>query len=107
LQKHKIIANSEFISLKIGKKLFIPLMALGLFTIVYWIIGEHYGSGDLRGYLLVQFLPMLIMPIILLSFKRKSAKAYWYLLLFYVFAKLFEYFDGQIFELFGFINARQ
>jgi hypothetical protein len=39
--------------------------------------------------------------IILLSFKRKSAKAYWYLLLFYVFAKLFEYFDGQIFELFG------
>jgi hypothetical protein len=42
------IVISEFISLKIGKKLFIPLMALGLFTIVYWIIGEHYGSGDLR-----------------------------------------------------------
>jgi hypothetical protein len=48
------------------------LLALGLFTIVYWIIGEHYGSGDLRGYLLVQFLPMLIMPIILLSFKRST-----------------------------------
>jgi hypothetical protein len=27
------IVISEFISLKIGKKLFIPLMALGLFTI--------------------------------------------------------------------------
>jgi hypothetical protein len=50
-------------------------MALGLFTIVYWIIGEHYGSGDLRGYLLVQFLPMLIMPIILLM-KITRAKKY-------------------------------
>jgi hypothetical protein len=65
--------------------------------IIYWIVGEGYGSGDLRGYILVQFLPMLITPIILLNFKRKSAKAYWYLLLFYVFAKLFEHFDGQIF----------
>jgi hypothetical protein len=41
-----------------------------LFTIVYWIIGEHYGSGDLRGYLLVQFLPMLIMPIILRQLEK-------------------------------------
>jgi hypothetical protein len=48
---------------------------------------------------------MLITPIILLNFKRKSAKAYWYLLLFYVFAKLFEHFDGQIFGLFGFISG--
>ncbi|VVH50563.1 hypothetical protein BPUTSESOX_1189 [uncultured Gammaproteobacteria bacterium] len=99
------IVISEFISLKIGKKLFIPLVALGLFTIIYWIVGESYGSGDLRWYILVQFLPMLITPIILLNFKRKSAKAYWYLLLFYVFAKLFEHFDGQIFELFGFISG--
>jgi hypothetical protein len=45
---------------------------------------------------------MLITPIILLNFKRKSYNAYWYLLLFYVFAKLFEHCDGQIFELFGF-----
>jgi hypothetical protein len=39
---------SVFISLKIGKTLFIPLVALGLFTIIYWIVGESYGSGDLR-----------------------------------------------------------
>lgn len=99
------IVISEFINLKIGKKMFPFLLALGLFSIIYWIIGESYGLGDLRLYVLVQFLPMLIIPIILLTFKNSSAKGYWYLLLAYFLAKLFEYFDTQTFELLGFISG--
>jgi hypothetical protein len=90
---------AEFINLKIGKTLFPWLLVLGVLSIVYWIIGEYNQAGDLRFYALIQFLPMLIIPIILLTFKQPSASGYWYLLLAYALAKVFEYFDSQIFEL--------
>lgn len=101
------IVISEFIDLKVGKKLFPVLLALGLISIVYWIIGELSGVGDLRLYVLVQFLPMLIIPIILFSFKSQSndAKPYWYLLAGYLLAKAFEYFDVQVFTLLDAISG--
>jgi len=101
------IVISEFIDLKVGKKLFPVLLALGLTSIIYWIIGELYGVGDLRLYALVQFLPMLIIPIILLNFKSQSnnTKPYWYLLAGYLLAKVFEYFDAQVFTLLDVISG--
>ena len=94
------IVISEFVHLEIGKKLFPYLLFIGLASITYWIVGELNGAGDLRLYGLVQFLPMLIIPIILLSFQNKSHKvsAYWYLLFAYIFAKVFEFFDACVFK---------
>jgi len=98
---------AEFFSIKLGKALLFPLLLLGMASVLYWFFSEMEGQGDLRAYALVQFLPMLIMPLIFLFFRASFSlvSGYWYLLLCYLLAKVFEYFDAQIYELLGFISG--
>ncbi|MGB0525397.1 MAG: DUF6962 family protein [Flammeovirgaceae bacterium] len=93
---------SAFIHQKRGKQLLTPLLALGIISILYWVIYD-----DLRLYAFVQFYPILAMPIILLLFKDKhqSTQGYWLLLIAYIFAKLFETFDAAIHERLGWISG--
>jgi len=92
---------SEFIDIKIGAILLIPLLILGVLSVLYWQWTESNGVGDLRFYALVQFLPIVMIPIIIVLFPSKYDKVtgYWLLFLGYVTAKLFEYFDEDIFAL--------
>lgn len=101
------IIVAEFISVKISKRLFGPLLLVGVASVIYWHISETNGQGDLRLYALVQFLPVLIIPIILLGFKSDFSHAhfYWLVLCCYLFAKIFEHFDEQIFSNLGFISG--
>ena len=97
------IIISEFIDVKIGKYLLLPLLLIGIASVVYW----HW-YDDLRYYALVQFLPIILIPIILLMFNSKFTQisGYWWLLLAYGLAKFFEYYDREIFELLdGFISG--
>jgi hypothetical protein len=90
------IIISEFVSIKLGKILLFPLLIVGMASVGYWLWFD-----DLRFYALVQFLPIVLIPIILLMYGSKFTKVsgYWWLLFAYVVAKIFEYFDGQIFNL--------
>lgn len=92
------IIISECVDVKIGKILLLPLLIVGVVSVAYW-----QWFDDLRFYALVQFLPILLIPIILLMFSSKFTKisGYWWLLLAYVIAKFFEHFDQQIFDLLG------
>lgn len=101
------IIIGEFASVRLAKQCFIPLILAGLGSVVYWYIGELNGAGDLRIYILVQFLPVFLIPIFLLLFRSRFDRvyAYWWLLLSYVIAKILEYFDAEIFELSGFISG--
>ncbi len=94
------IIVSEFISETKGKLLLLPLLCAGVFSVLYWWYTESRGVGDLRYYAVVQFFPILTIPVILLFFKSKycSVSGYWVLLGTYVAAKLFEHFDAQIHE---------
>lgn len=96
------IVISEFISPKIGKILLLPLIVTGVLSVFYW-----YSVDDLRLYLLVQFLPVLVIPLILLFFKPTftNTHGYWFLLLAYVIAKLLEHFDSQIYNILIFISG--
>lgn len=96
------IIIAEFISLRTAKIIIIPLLLFGVFSVYYWLITEQAGAGDLRYYAIVQFLPMLLIPFILYYYRSiyNSIKGYWYLLLCYVLAKVFEHFDIGIGELF-------
>ena len=75
------------------------LIALGIASIVYWHFSEELGAGDLRPYALVQFLPMLIIPLILWRSPPRNLTPVWIwvTLLFYLLAKVFEHFDAQIY----------
>ncbi len=101
------IVLSEYISARMGKILFPPLLLAGVFSVIYWYLGELSGCGDLRVYILVQYLPLVLIPVILFFFSARfnQGSAYWLLLLAYVIAKLFEHFDAQIFAALGVISG--
>jgi len=78
-----------------GRALLWPLIVAGLASIAWWIRTEAAGHGDLRPYALVQFLPMLLLPPILLMWKGEglSARYLWMASGAYAAAKLAEYGD--------------
>ncbi len=101
------IIISEFISEKVGKIALFPLLFIGVASIVYWWLTESRGVGDLRYYAVVQFFPILTIPIMLAFFKSKFnlVIGYWVLLSMYIAAKLFEHFDSQIHALLGGVSG--
>ncbi len=98
---------AEFVSVRAAKFSFWPLIVFGVFSVVYWHITETNGEGDLRLYVLVQFLPMMVIPLILLFFKSKFTNTigYWLLLCAYIFAKAFEHYDEAIYTFLPFISG--
>lgn len=94
------IVISEFISIKLGTRLFIPLLICGILSLLYWQISEKEGVGDLRFYALVQFLPILLITAILILYKNNNGKVLYCLVLStYLMAKLFEINDHLIFSI--------
>ena len=55
------------VSWRLGEALAWPLMLLGAASVLYWYWTETRGAGDLRAYGVVQFLPILLMPLMLLT----------------------------------------
>ncbi len=80
----------------IGRALLWPLVALGMVSIAWWIRTEAAGQGDLRLYVIVQFLPLLLIPMILWLWRGTGIRSgwLWSAIAAYAGAKLFEYFDA-------------
>lgn len=97
----------ESISLKAGRILIWPLILLGLASVAYWYFTERTGEGDLRPYVLVQFLPILLTPYILMAFPSPFAgKRYlWLLVAFYLLAKFLEMTDKFWFDMGGHVSG--
>jgi hypothetical protein len=58
----------ERVSRRVGRWSLAPLLLLGLVSVFYWHMTESAGSGDLRLYAMVQFYPLLAIPLILALF---------------------------------------
>jgi hypothetical protein len=86
----------ERISESWGRRLLMPLLVAGVGSILFWAWRD-----DLRIYTIVQFYPILALPIILLVTKGPGTRYYWLLLLCYVVAKILEALDIPIFNLLG------
>ena len=101
------IIIGEFISVRSGRALLYPLILAGILSVIYWRFSEVRGEGDLRFYALVQFYPILAIPIILACFQSRftHVQTYWWLLLAYIIAKVFEHFDGEVYNTLGFISG--
>jgi hypothetical protein len=93
------IIVAEFVSARAARMLLLPLLIVGFASVEYWAWTESRGVGDLRPYAIVQFLPMLMIPVILLTHKPVigEARYFWWMLAFYVLAKLLEFFDADVF----------
>ncbi|HYA38327.1 MAG TPA: ceramidase domain-containing protein [Candidatus Methylomirabilis sp.] len=89
---------AENVSPRLEKYLLAPAMILGVASVLYW----HY-TDDLRPYVLAQFLPLLLVPAILLLFKSPYTHRALLLvaLAIYGASKLAEYFDTALFAATG------
>ncbi len=94
------IIIGDCININAGKKTLFPFLFIGVLSIVYWQITDYLGYCDLRLYVLVQYLPVILIPFILLMHKSllEIKPYYWLMLLAYVFAKIFETSDIIIFN---------
>jgi len=86
-----------------GRALLWPLIVAGIVSIAWWVRTEGAGAGDLRPYALVQFLPMLLVPLMLLMWRGEglSSRRLWMALGAYVLAKVAEHFDAALFAASG------
>ncbi|MDO9269908.1 MAG: ceramidase domain-containing protein [Methylobacter sp.] len=97
----------EYISTRLAWKLFIPLLILGIASVIYWYVTELNGHGDLRAYALVQFLPVLLMPLILWLFDSKldNGTYIWGIIGAYTASKLMELFDAELYRIVGLLSG--
>jgi len=79
----------------LGTVILFPLIAIGASSVVYWHL-----TDDLRPYALVQFIPLIALPILMAHYPPKyTNQEYWLVALFwYVFAKVFESNDSKVYE---------
>lgn len=91
---------AERIGPRVGLALLGPLVAIGLGSVWYWHAGEVQGRGDLRPYALVQFYPIVAVPLMLWLFPARYTRGGAVLAMVgvYAFAKVFELLDASIYR---------
>jgi len=91
----------EYYPVRVGKILLWPLIITGVLSVIYWHFTELAGQGDLRPYAAVQFLPMILIPIIMLTRASRftSNQLIWWFMIAYLIAKITEYYDTDILDL--------
>jgi hypothetical protein len=97
----------EYFSYDLGKKSLVPLTVIGMSSVLYWAYTEADSVGDLRFYVIIQFLPILLIPFIMVVYRGKSPYSRYILLVLggYILSKLFELWDKQIYELTGLVSG--
>jgi Ceramidase len=90
----------DFCGEKAGTRIFWIALVIGILSVWYWNWTEQQGAGDLRPYVLVQFFPLMMFPLLFAFYAKKVN--YGRLILgtsvFYILAKLCEHFDTAIFD---------
>lgn len=92
---------AERISVKAGLLSLLPLVTVGIGSVIYWYLSELRGQGDLRPYIMVQFYPILAIPLMVFFFPSRYTRSIDIIgvLVFYAVAKVFELLDAKIFAL--------
>jgi hypothetical protein len=91
----------ERISRRAGRVLLLPLLAVGIGSVVYWRVTEMAGRGDLRIYAMVQFLSIatiLLLVILFPSRYTRGAEVFWVVGI-YAMAKIAELADPAVYHL--------
>jgi hypothetical protein len=89
---------AEYVSASIGRSVLLPSLFIGAFSVGYWHI-----SDDLRLYVWVQFMPLIVVSAVLIMYRSKYSHQRLLLiaLAFYILAKVAEELDAEIFKIFA------
>lgn len=93
---------AERVDRHVGRWLFVPLIALGVASVLQWYWSELHGAGDLRLYVIVvivQFGSLIVVALVLALYESRYTDSAYLVagLAAYAAAKLFELADRQIF----------
>ena len=109
------VAFMAFLSLLLGERVIRThqpyrlwlLVAIGMASALYWYWTESLGRGDLRPYVLVQFLPVGMIPLILALYPQRYLDNRLLLAAFglYFAAKVLEYLDATVMDAIGFMSG--
>lgn len=97
-------AVAERLDSRLGLRSLWPLLALGLFTVLYWYATERAGAGNVMPYGVYQGWSVLAIVLVLLLFpasRYSHGRLLAWAAIWYGLAKVFETFDLQIFRLLG------
>jgi hypothetical protein len=87
---------------KMGFNIWLVSLVAGIYSVFYWQYTEQEMRGDLRLYAIIQFLPIVLIAIIVAgNFKKHTflLKPISMIVLWYVIAKLLEHYDNYLFEI--------
>jgi len=92
---------------RFGKEMLWPLVLAGVASVGYWYWSELQDRGDLRAYGVIQFLPLLLMPLMLMICRGKelSTPWLWGTMGTYALTKVAEHFDKVIFDTTGIVSG--
>jgi hypothetical protein len=90
---------AERISVRAGVRLLVPLIALGIGSVIYWDVTQARGHGDLRPYAIAQFGSLLGLILMFALFPARYTRSLDFVvaLAFYGVAKIFEAADKLVF----------
>lgn len=93
----------ERVSLAAGMRLLPLLAAAGLGSVTYWAMSEARGAGDLRPYGLMQFIPIMLTPLLLWLYPPRYSgdRDILAVIILYGLALLCDFGDRPIFSLTG------
>lgn len=97
----------ERVSVRVGLLLLLPMLGLGIGTVVYWLATERAGAGNVVPYAVLQAYAVIALSWIAWTNPSRYTHGeylYW-VLAGYVVAKLFETFDRAIYGLGGVISG--
>ncbi len=92
---------AQRINTKAGIVTLVPLSLIGIGSVIYWYFTELAGRGDLRAYALVQYYPVILIPLILFLFPSRHPRIadIGWIFFWYTAAKFGEVFDRQIYAI--------
>lgn len=101
------IVLGEHVSVRGARRLFLPLAVAGLCTVAWWAFTEARMAGDLRPYALFQFMPMLLVPLILFLYPSRFDRSafIWWVIALYALAKACEMLDPAILAATGVLSG--
>lgn len=98
-----VVTYMERVNVRAGYLALVPALLLGIFSVVYWDVTTSLGRGEYKFYLFVQFFSPVLLALIIVLFPPRYTGVRYLVVAFglYVAAKLFETYDGAIFERIG------
>ena len=97
----------ERVGIGLGLRLLGPLTSLGILSVLHWQITDRHGAGDLRLYALVQFVPLVVVPVLMALYPPRYTRGGDVLrvVALYLVAKAFEAADAAVFRLGGLVSG--